>query len=62
VASGELADVFSQLVISDVQTYHILKHSSLEMNKMKFVTSVGLNVAVQFVIFTFFELFQFFCY
>jgi ABC-type uncharacterized transport system ATPase component len=45
MASRELADMFSQRVISDVQTFRILKLSSLELNKMKFVTSVGLNVA-----------------
>lgn len=53
VASGELAEMFSQRVISEVQTFHILKLSSLEMNKMKFVTSGGLNVAVQFVLVNF---------
>lgn len=52
MASGELADMFSQHIMSDVQTFLILNRSSVERNKMKFVTSVGLNVAVLFVTFS----------
>jgi hypothetical protein len=45
MASGALADIFRQLVISSVQTFCILKLSSLEINEMKFVTPVGRNVS-----------------